>query len=404
MVAPGNGGNDFKCNWKNGAVLSAVSMESKPAGWYRVTMIVTPTTHQQKVQNLSTGEIFLGTAELNGTSTIGESVAFTLFSYGIDGATGAYGSVGMNVSNVKITRNGATIFHLPLSEGHLAVVRDVVSKTAYALGFFTISAGWAKLADFGHYNFKNGFTLYKKASNPNIYVPNDSTGAEIPWTPLLSYVRVANYKGTTTSYNQCESKFKLDDVNPLTDLIVTNATDEQLNGAYQRHGDYLGKSYWYDGQIDVYPYTYTHFFNWDGLRWCWGRDNGQVMFYGNEDVSDPWDVITWTPALGTLPVGDISEPESNALYAADIDHVLFTEGTGVAKEFSITGMDFNYDRGYLYINSDVQETNFMLYGTDKTLTNDLKVLKYVEQIDRVSYDEETGLPNYDEANHAELTE
>ncbi len=508
MGAPGNGGNDFKCNWKNGAGLSVVSMESKPAGWYRVTMVVTPTTHQQKVQKLSTGEIFLGTAELNGTSTIGESVAFTLFSYGIDGTTGAYGSVGMNVSNVKITRNGATIFHLPLSEGNLAVVRDVVSKTAYTLGFFSISAGWAKLADFSHYNFKNGFTLYTKAANQNIYVPNDSTGAEIPWTPVLSYVKGANYKGTTTSYNQCESKFKLDDFILNQDLLVSGAGDSALNGVYPLRGQYNGRNWYYDGKLSGIA-QWTHAFNWDGTQWVWCVNPGIIMFYGVGDVQTPFECTSWIPSsVGSLPVGTISyggerctltgtltpsdyngeyheiglwtgnklygkvgdeenkhiwksatpydvygwvigaiesqgywfeyingngndntpspwdvasfqpfglvggtgtgvvvknESIDNNLYLADFDHVLFTEGTGVAKEFEIGPLDVTtgYNRGYMYINSNVQEHDFMMYGNNKTGTNDLKVIKYIGLKDEVLTDE-SGEVIYDDDDHVIL--
>ena len=376
MVAPGSIGNYFQCNWKNGG-LSAVSMESKPAGWYRVTMIVTPTTHQQKVQNLSTGEIFLGTAELNGTSTIGESVVFTLFSYGIDGVTGAYGSVGMNVSNVKITRNGATIFHLPLSEGHLAVVRDVVSKTAYTLGFFTISAGWAKLADFSHYNFKNGFTLYKKDANPDIYVPNDSTGAEIHWTPTLSYVRIANYKGTTTSYNQCESKFKLDDVSAGVEQIVAVFNQAFWGGIFPETVVFVqtGEKEYQSGDGDL--------IKWFSTVWvCRSHIYPSI----NQSYSYTEDLETvlsaWT---GVNQSFELQTGEASDLYNADPNHVLFTEGTGVAKEFEIGSMyseivDSVHDRGHLYINSD-SDKNFMLYKTDKGVDTpaDLKVWKYVNK-------------------------
>ena len=376
MGAPGNGGNDFKCNWKNSG-FSVVSMNSKPAGWYRVTMIVTPTTHQQKVQNLSTGEIFLGTAELNGTSTIGESVAFTLLSFGIDGYTAAYGSVGMNVSNVKITRGGATIFHLPLSEGNLAVVRDVISKTAYTLGFFTISAGWAKKADFSHYNFKNGFTLYKKDANPNIYVPNDSTGAEIPWTPVLGYVKGANYKGTTRTFNQCESKFKLDNTTVSSVLRCASA------GASYVIGDYVynsSNSRW----VNTTTGAYIAFQG--GTEWYWWNSSGTAMYYYGYAAGTPANVVTWFRSGGAAPAPSQLQSVliTSDLYNADVDHILFTEGTGVAKEFEIGSMhseivDSVHDRGHLYINSD-SDKNFMLYKTDKGIDTpaDLKIWKYVK--------------------------
>jgi hypothetical protein len=310
MFAPGTLGDSFGCNWKDGTNRSLVSMAGQSAGWYRAIMVVYLFTHQQFVINLQTGAMLIGSAELNGSSTVGEADNFTLFSYGIGGYTGAYGSVGVNISNVKITRDSDTIFNLPLGEGATALVTDVVSKTRYSVGFFTSSIGWAKLSDYSHYNFKNGFTLYQKSGNPDFYVPNDIDGTEIVLTLIpFGYTRIANHKGTTTTFNQCESsKFKLDDVDILSDL-----------------------------------------------------------------------------------------------YLADVDHVLFTEGTGVAKEFDISTFDVNngFNRGYMYINPNIEQHDFLMYKTDKTLNADVKVIKYIGLGDEIVYDEENNVV-YDENDHAIL--
>ena len=405
MVAPGLNGNGFKCNWKGGSGVSVVSMNSKPASWYRVTMIITATTHQQKVQNLSTGEIFLGTVELNGTSTIGESVAFTLFSYGIDGYTGAYGSIGMNVSNIRITRNGATIFHLPLSEGSDSVVSDVISKTKYTVGFFTPSVGWAKLADYSHYNFKNGFTLYTKSLSPNYYVPNASDGTEITLVaPPTGYTRIANYKGTTTSYNQCESKFKLDNVSAGTQTINFTFKSGHLavfleNEIFIQTTTQNGRPK-YVAQSSASKYIY-----WSGTAWIiWGNSTSQAQNSSDVETFNLVVYSNWDSYFKTAGSSFTSSfSGASDLYNADPDRFLFTENTGVAKELTIQDIDVDtgFDRGHLYINPNPQEKNLMLYKTDKTLLNDVKIIKYIGIGDEIVTDE-GGDVVYDDNDHAIL--
>ena len=91
------------------------------------------------------------------------------------------------------------------------------------------------------------------------------------------------------------------------------------------------------------------------------------------------------------------------IYLADPDHVLFTEGTGVAKEISIGTLDVNIgiDRGYLYINPNISEHDFMLYGINKTLLNDVKIIKYIGLGDDIVYDENDDIL-YDENDHVVL--
>lgn len=91
------------------------------------------------------------------------------------------------------------------------------------------------------------------------------------------------------------------------------------------------------------------------------------------------------------------------LYNADPDFVLFTENTGVAKEINIGTLDVNLgiDRGYLYINPNPEEKNFMLYKTNKTLLNDVKVIKYIGLKDEIVTDE-NGDVVYDENDHTIL--
>ncbi len=510
MFMPGLASStNFAGAWRNTGSFSTISKTGLTADWYRFSMIVTPTTVVIKLLNLRTNVELTGNTVSVGTVDNGDTYAYAFLCYGITDATGAYGSIGVNFSNITISRNGTCLLNVPFSSGADAKVVDICNKTQYTLGFFTSSIGWAKLSDYSHANFYYGYTLYTKSGSPNLYIPNAIDGSEITLvSPPTGYVRIANYKGTTSSYNQCESKFKLDDVTLNQDLIVTGAGNAVLNGVYPLRGTYKGRNWYYDNDSAGVA-IWTHALNWDGTQWIWSMYAGTIMYYGVGDVQSPIDCTSWVPAYGSAVIGAISyggehctlsgtltpsdfngeyreigiwagnklfgkigdestkniwksgdpydvygwaigsinslgywyeypngdgnddtpnpwdvasfapfslvgatgtgilvqtDPSSNDMYLADPDHVLFTENTGVAKEFNISDIDFNYDRGYLYINSDVQETNFMLYKADKTLTNDLKVLKYVEQIDRVSYDEETGLPNYDEANHAELTE
>lgn len=402
MFVPGLiSGNNFMGSWRNPGSYSTISKTGLTADWYRFSMIVTSTTVQIKLLNLRTNVELSGNIVSVGTVSNADTFNYTFLCYGISGSTGAYGSIGVNFSNITISRNGTCLLHVPLSSGANDKVVDICNKTTYSLGFFTTSTGWTKLSDYFHANFYYGFTLYTKSGSSDLRICNAHDGSEIiPSSVPSGYTRVANYGPSTTTFNRCESKFKLDDVNPLTDLLVTGAGDSILNGAYQRHGDYMGKSYWYDGDLS----TYTHFFNWSGSKWNWGKTGGTTVFESTEDVADPWDVVNWTNLYGTLPVGNIVEPTSSTLYSADIDHVLFTVDTGVAKEFDINNIivDDTYNRGYMFYNY-LDYKDFLMYKTNKTLNKDTKVIKSIGLKDQILYDE-SGNVLYDENNHTLLIE
>lgn len=483
----------FEGRWRLQNTGSTISKTGLTADWYRYSMTVTETTFQIKLLNLRTNVLSLGNVVGIGTVNNADNFRFTILCYGINGSTGAYGTVGVNFSNARITRNGGTLVNIPFSAGAGTQVINVYNGSVYDLGFFTPSAGWAKLSDYYHYNFRKGFTLYTKSGSSDIRISNKIDGTETTYTPPTGYARIANYKGTTTTFNQCESKFKLDDVTLNQDLIVTGAGDAVLNGVYPLRGQYNGRNWYYDGKLSGLS-QWTHSFNWDGTQWVWSVNPGTIVFYGVGDVQTPMECTSWTPAIGTLPVGIISNggekctlsgtttpanyngeyheiglwagnklfgkvgdeenkhiwkngtpwdvygwivgaiesqgywweyvngdgnddgnddtvnpwdvasftpfpfvgatgtgilvesvSNDNDLYNADPDRVLFTEGTGVAKEVSVASiysgiMQDGKDLGHLYIN-DSSDANFMLYKTDKGVDTpaDLKIWAYVEK-------------------------
>ena len=219
MFVPGLiSGNNFMGSWRNPGSYSAISTSGLTADWYRFSMVVTTTTAQIKLLNLRTNVELSGNVISVGTVTNGDNLAFTFLSYGIDGYTGAYGSIGVNFSNIAISRNGTCLLHVPLSSGADTKVVDICNKTQYTLGFFTASTGWAKLSNYFHANFYYGHTLYTKSGANNLYICNGRDGSEISITPPTGYTKVANYGPCLNEFNQCESKFKLDDVSVLGDL------------------------------------------------------------------------------------------------------------------------------------------------------------------------------------------
>lgn len=370
--------------------------------YYKVTAIWNGTNHSFKFEKLTrvNNVVTLGTAV---NSTVGTSGTVADIDLGILAANYSNGSLA-NGSKAKICcmqffdASDNCIVHIPFSEGTGNLLTDVCNGTTYTVLNETDFATFRNYTqDFSFYNFRYGFTLYQKAGADDIRIPNKKDGSEITPASIPSgYSRVANYKECRQTFNQCENVFVLDNTTIATVLRCTAA------GTADAIGDYVYNS---TNSRWVNIVTGTYIYLQSGTEWYWKNAANILLYYGYAYTS-PANVVTWFRSGGAAPAPSQLQSVliTSDLYNADPDHFLFTVDTGVAKEFSITGMDFNYDRGYLYINSDVQETNFMLYKADKTLTNDLKVLKYVEQIDRVSYDEETGLPNYDEANHAELTE
>lgn len=223
MFMPGLvSGTNFAGAWRNNGTFSLISNTGLTADWYRFSMIVTSTTVVIKLLNLRTNVELTGNTTSVGTVTNGDNTVFTFLSYGIDGYTGAYGSIGMNVSNITISRNGTCLLNVPLSSGTGVKVVDICNKTQYTLGFFTSSIGWAKLSDYSHANFYYGYTLYTKSGSPNLYIPNATDGTEISITPPSGYTRIGNYSNCKNTFNQCESKFKLDDTTTSTDLYLAD--------------------------------------------------------------------------------------------------------------------------------------------------------------------------------------
>ena len=378
MFVPGLiSGNNFMGSWRNSSSYSTISTSGLTAAWYRFSMVVTTTTAQIKLLNLRTNVELSGNVISVGTVTNGDNLAFTFLSYGIDGYTGAYGSIGINFSNITISRNGACLLHVPLSSGADTKVVDICNKTQYSLGFFTASSGWAKLSDYFHANFYYGHTLYTKSGSNNLHICNGSDGSEISITPPSGYTRIANYKECRETFNQCESVFVLDNTTVTTVLRCTAA------GTAAAIGDYVynsTNSRWVNATTGAYIYLQG------GTEWYWKNSYNTLLYYGY-GANNPGEVATWFRSGGAIPApGQLqSVLITTALYNADVDHILFTANTGVAKQIEIQDIysdvvNLTLDRGHLYINSD-SDKNFMLYKTDKGVDTpaDLKVWKYVNK-------------------------
>ena len=224
MFAPGLiFGTNFAGGWRNQGAYSVISSSGLTADHYRFSMIVTSTTVVIKLLNLRTNVELTGNTVSVGTVDNADTFNYTFLSYGIDGYTGAYGSIGINFSNITISRNGTCLLHVPLSSGTDTKVVDICNKTQYTLGHFTSSIGWAKLSDYFHANFYYGYTLYTKSGANNLYVCNAHDGTEIVPTVVPSgYTRVANYGPSRTGYNRCESLFKLDNTTTSTALYIVD--------------------------------------------------------------------------------------------------------------------------------------------------------------------------------------
>ena len=409
MFLPGAFGNIFFGKWKEGS-LSQIATTGLTADWYRFSMIVTPTTFQIKLLNLRTNVELLGNVAAVGTSTAGEDKKFTFLCYGVDGVTGAYGSVGVNYSNIRISRGSTCLLNIPLSEGVGDKVTDVCNSSQYQITFFTTASGWAKLSNYFHWDFRYGFTLYQKSGSADLYVPNTTAQTEISITPPSGYTRVTNYKESRQTFNQCENVFVLDNTTPPSSVI--NAYFNQ-SGSYNYMGIFLENEVFYENG------TYNGKVQYRAVSSAnktikWETDQWAVYNFGTRQAYNTTNCATidlvvyanWNAGYinSNSTMTKVVTPGSD-LYNADVDHFLFTENTGVAKEIDLKllNMASISDRGYLYYNETLRQS-FMLYKTDKTLLNDVKIIKYIGMSSRIVYDKETGLPSYDENDHVELTE
>lgn len=377
--------NAFEGRWRLQNTGSTISKTGLTADWYRYYMIVTATTFQIKLLNLRTNVLLEGSAVAIGTIDNADNFDYTALCYGISGTTGAYGTVGVNFSNFRITRSGVTLINLPFSSGAGTQVVNVYNGAVYNLAFFTASTGWAKLSDYCHYNFVNGFTLYKKDANPDIRIPNKIDGTETTITPPTGYTRISNHKSSLLAFNQCESKVKLDDVSAgrsVENKVVSGCNIAEINGTYHLVGQNEGKDYWDNDN----GYRIV----WSSGSWYFAiAETFTVKYTSNAEniwIAESWQIAD---AGGGLPLPNphietvVIPPDD--LYSADPDHVLFTEGTGVAKEVEPLTLfssivDDTLDRGHLYIDEDSVK-NLMLYKTDKGVDTpeDLKVWKYVNK-------------------------
>jgi len=278
--------------------------------YYKVTAIWGGTNHSFKFEKLTrvNNVVTLGTAVNSTVGTSGANIAD--IDLGILAANYSNGSIG-NGSKAKICcmqffdASDNCIIHIPFSEGTGSLATDVCTGTVYTIANETDFAAFRNYTqDFSFYNFRYGFTLYQKSGSPDIRIPNKQDGSEVILAAIpAGYSRTANYKECKNTFNQCESKVKLDDV----------------------------------------------------------------------DTSSP-------------------------LYLADINHVLFAEGTGVAKEFLVQNimLDNGFNRGHMYFNNDLKN-NFMSYKTDKTLGDDVKIIKFIGFANRIVYLNNEVV--YDSNNH-----
>ena len=291
--------------------------------------------------------------------------------------------------------NSDCIASFNFSEGAGNKITDVCSGNQYEiLNETDFATFWSKKQDFWHYNFRYGFTLYQKTGSPDLRIPNKVDGTEIvPASIPNGYTRIANYKECQKTFNQCENVFKLDDVAEVSRDVLAVCPDTFYSGLYVRQNDGLYICAANNCEISAVSGT-----------WRFRNRTTYAIPYliTQTNITNPgienWSVVGVT-CSNPVVFSNID------LYNADVDHILFTESTGIAKNIDLKTLlvDEGKDRGYLYYNY-IDYRNFILYSTDKTLLSDVKVLKYIGIGNLISYDEETKLPNYDENNHCELQE
>jgi hypothetical protein len=405
-----SGKTGYNLYWKGSASSGCIILTSalEDDNWYISNCYIGSTlSHKMRKVTLVDNELIIG-LDINSTTTAKGTASLTSdlgVLCGRNSAGSQFYSSKHKFGYIKIYGAGRTLMHhFVFSEGAETQVFDIVTGNAYTVNNATLPNLWTNnKQDFYHHNFKYGFTLYQKSGSPDLRIPNKLDGTEIVPAAIPSgYTRIANYKECKKSFNQCENLFKLDDVS-VSDggLTLTGWGDSVLNGAYHIVDTYEGKPRYIDNTL----LDYTHFIVWQSGQWKIGVSGGIVKWTSSEDVATPDLVTTWTVfGTGTAPAGTIEAAESSPLYSADYDHYLFTENTGVAKEIDLKllNMASISDRGYLYYNETLRQS-FMLYATDKTLINDIKIIKYIGMSSRISYDE-SGDINYDENNHCELTE
>jgi len=290
------------------------------------------------------------------------------------------------------------------SEGAGQQTFDVVTGNAYDISNINPNDFWNYKQDYNHYNFRYGFTLYQKTGAADIRIPNKKDQSEIvPVSVPSGYSRVANYKECRQTFNQCENVFKLNNTTVATVLRCATA------GTADAIGDYVynsTNSRWVNTTTGAYIYLQG------GTEWYW-KDAANILLYYGYASTSPANVVTWFRSGGAEPAPSQLQSVliTSDLYNADPDFVLFTENTGVAKEINIGTLDVNIgiDRGYLYINPNIQEHDFMLYGTDKTLKDDEKIIKYIGLGDEIVYTSVTQQDGsvidevtYDENDHTIL--
>ena len=295
------------------------------------------------------------------------------------------------------------------SEGAGSKTYDVVTGNSYDISNITPVDFWNQKQDFNHYNFANGFTLYQKDGEPDMRIPNKLDGSEIPLgieTIPSGYVRIANFKKAGLTWNKAESLVKLDDVTIAGIQVSGAVVDITLNGTYTLIGSHSGNPLYQKigGSTSQRMWKNDYAYGWNI-----GNFLGSAYFQehpaGNGTSSPPFPYqATFLPTSVGVGNAICVLTSTSALYTADVDHFLFTENTGVAKEFDLNLINIASisDRGYLYYNETLRQ-NFMLYATNKTLADDVKIIKYLGMSSRINYDE-SGLANYDESNHVELTE
>lgn len=200
----------FLGGWRNLGAYSTISKTGLTADWYTMKLTVTTTTVTLSLTNLRTGTVLTGNTATVGTVNNGDAFSLTFLSYGIEGYTGAYGSVGLNVSNIRITRAGVCLLDVPCSEGGGTKVTDVCNSTQYQMAFVTEASLWGQNSVYTHHNILYGFTLQTKSGALSIRVPNTKTMAEVVVTPPTGYTRISNTIAGRF-HNGAENKYKLAD-------------------------------------------------------------------------------------------------------------------------------------------------------------------------------------------------
>jgi hypothetical protein len=369
--------------------------------WYKFTATIgTNISYKLNKMTIVDNEVVIG-SDINSTSTaVGTQTPapnMGIFALNNSSNVGVYSSKHRIAYMKFYGENDVLLYDFSFCNGGGTKIVNLVDGSLYDITNVTANSFHNYTQDFHHRNFTNGYTKYTKIGENDIRITNSDNGDQNVTTESgYNVVRVVG-GSENKIWNGCESKVKFDDVNPIQTLIVSGAGDTTLNGNYYVIDVYAGKNRYIDNTLS----DYTHFWNWDGIKWNWGVSGGIAKFTSNEDVATPDLVTIWTQVgTGTLPVGAISVSNADDLFIADKNRIWF-DTSGVAQEIKL-GVDFTCDmtstsnESNMIINDieNFNTKNFYIYSVEPKNEKHSKLLQKIGMKDVIVVDNEDIL--YDE--------